>query len=150
MSVRICQQEQDCLSIRLLPNGDSALVTLKLVFIPAHMLINVSFANSHLFSLRNFCGSPYTLTHIWNISYTVIYRFWMVSQLMWKMKDLLNEGLCTFHKTKIHRNTRRATQSLLKIRKSYKRFLKQRSKAFETRRRRAGGGAGGLVSPGGG
>ena len=36
------------------------------------------------------------------------------------------------------------------IRKSYKRFLKQRSKAFEARRRRAGGGAGGLVSPGGG
>ena len=34
---------------------------------------------------------------------------------------------------------RRATQSLLKIRKSYKRFLKQRSKAFEARRRRAGG-----------
>ena len=29
-------------------------------------------------------------------------------------------------------------------------FLKQRSKAFEARRRRAGGGAGGLVSPGGG
>ena len=45
---------------------------------------------------------------------------------------------------------RRATQSLLKIRKSYKRFLKQRSKAFEARRRRAGGGGGGLVSPGGG
>ena len=65
------------------------------------------------------------------------------------MKDLLNEGLCTFHKTKIHRNTRLATQSLLKIRKSYERFLKQRSKAFEARRRRAGGGAGGLVSPGG-
>ena len=45
---------------------------------------------------------------------------------------------------------RRATQSLLKIRKSYNRFLKQRLKAFEARRRRAGGGAGGLVRPGGG
>ena len=43
---------------------------------------------------------------------------------------------------------RRATQSLLKIRKGYKRFLKQRSKAFEARQRHAGGGAGGLVSPG--
>ena len=46
--------------------------------------------------------------------------------------------------------TRRATQSLLKIRKSFDRFLKQWSKAFEERRRRAGGGAEGLVSPGGG
>ena len=45
---------------------------------------------------------------------------------------------------------RRATQSVLKIRKSYERFLNQRSKAFEARRRRAGGRVGVLVSPGGG
>ena len=45
--------------------------------------------------------------------------------------------------------SRRATQSLLKIQKNYGRFLKQRLKAFEARRKHAGGGAGGLVSPGG-
>ena len=38
---------------------------------------------------------------------------------------------------------RRATPSLLKIWKSYKRFLKQRLKAFEARQRRAGVGLGG-------
>ena len=45
---------------------------------------------------------------------------------------------------------RRATQSLLQIRKSYDRFLNQRSKAFEARRRRAGGRVEVLVSNGGG
>ena len=45
---------------------------------------------------------------------------------------------------------RRATQSLLEIRKSYERFLKQSSKTFGARRRHAGGRAWGLVIPGGG
>ena len=65
------------------------------------------------------------------------------------INDVFDKSCIDQASTRNSTMNRRATQSLLKIQNSYERFLKERSKAFEARRRCAGGGTGALVSPGG-
>ena len=52
-----------CLSTRPLLNGDSAAVTLTMIFIDSAISIKLLLANSPPLSVRNFSGAPYICIH---------------------------------------------------------------------------------------